>query len=355
MVKILEVKNEKHCRTFQVMIGDLVNITKNSEFDEKKSAILLFDYEEACRFSLFKSLYYKILCEQGNQNIEIVSTTVDDPVDWLQQFGLNISLELWIALCCADYLYRYKFLIRPYEKRKGDTDVAYDNAKKLLFEAVVKGNTISGFKKALHLLSCVNVMKKELVHIGVTGDAFTRVHEYGMDPIFTAVEEMGGVIVMPPSWNDFIAYGSNIRSKKLLKQKKVFKAVVNEASSRFMYILRNQIQQEAVKYSKLFIEPSNQDLTMFSEKYINIHTAPVIPSMFVGRTVDLVVNKKVKGLINAYGFNCCLGKITTVCVNELRKEHNNMPMLNFVDDGLEQTNIRTRLESFMEQVKIDII
>lgn len=121
-----------------------------------------------------------------------------------------------------------------------------------------------------------------------------------------------------------------------------------------MYILRNQIQQEARKYSNMFVEPSNHDLSLYSKNYINPNVAPVIPSMFVGRTVDLVANKKVDGLINAYGFNCCLGKITTACINELRKEHENLPMLNFIDDGLEQTNIRTRLESFMEQVKVHI-
>ncbi|MEZ3515658.1 MAG: hypothetical protein K1W37_10415 [Lachnospiraceae bacterium] len=346
--------NEKQCRTFQVMVGDLVNLVHKSDFDNKNAAILLFDYDEACRFSLFKPLYYKILCEQGSQNVEIVSTTVDDPVSWLEQFGLAISLEMWIALCCADYLYRYRFLIRPYEKEVGETNTVYDQAKAVLFNAIVEGNTINGFKKSLHLLSKVSIVDKSLVHIGITGDAFTRVHEYGMNPIFSAVEELGGVIVMPPSWNDFISYGSDVRSKKLVKKRKVFKAVVNEASSRFMYILRNQIQQEARKYSNMFVEPSNHDLSLYSKNYINPNVAPVIPSMFVGRTVDLVANKKVDGLINAYGFNCCLGKITTACINELRKEHENLPMLNFIDDGLEQTNIRTRLESFMEQVKVHI-
>ena len=114
----------------------------------------------------------------------MVSTTVDDPVSWLEQFGLAISLEMWIALCCADYLYRYRFLIRPYEKEVGETNTVYDQAKAVLFNAIVEGNTINGFKKSLHLLSKVSIVDKSLVHIGITGDAFTRVHEYGMNPIF---------------------------------------------------------------------------------------------------------------------------------------------------------------------------
>lgn len=344
--------NEKHCRTFQVMVGDLVKLIQRKDFEDSKSAILMFDYEEACRFSLFKSLYYKVLCEQGAKKIEFISTTIDDPLGWLKQFGVNIALDIWTALVCADYLYRYKFLIRPFEKEVGETDKMYEEARKILFSAIIKNKTVQGFKVALETLCNVPMQDRDLMFIGVTGDAFTRVHEYGMKSIFSAVEQLGGVIVMPPSWNDFISYGSDVRSNNLMKERKIMRAIFNEASSRFMYILKQQIQKIAVNYSKTFLEPSNKELTMLSEQYVNTAVAPVIPSMFVGKTVDMVTNKHVDGLINAYGFNCCLGKITTACVNDLRKEYNNLPMFNFIDDGLEQTNTQTRLESFMEQVQM---
>lgn len=89
----------------------------------------------------------------------------------------------------------------------------------------------------------------------------------------------------------------------------------------------------------------------YSKDYINCEINPVISSMFIGKTVDFVINDKVDGIINAYGFNCCLGKITTSCINKFRYDNDEVPMFTFIDDGLKQTNTLTRVEAFMEQVK----
>lgn len=343
--------NEKHCRTYQVMIGDYLALTQEERFVDKNSVILMFDYDGACRLSLFKSLHHKVLVESGVDEFDIFSILIDDPIEWVKRFGVSLSVELWKSMVCLDYLHRYAVSMRPLEINKGDTNKVYDDAKKHLFSAIQKGKIMHGFKQAMNMIKDVPKQAKNLFTIGVTGDGFTRVHKYGMDSIFNKVEAMGGQILLPPSWNDFINFGSFKRSDTLSKEQRHIEAIINKVISGGLDFFKSEVQLIAESYSHYFKEPTIQEIIKYSKDYINCEINPVIPSMFIGKTVDFVINDKVDGIINAYGFNCCLGKITTSCINKFRYDNDEVPMFTFIDDGLKQTNTLTRVEAYMEQVK----
>lgn len=343
--------NEKHCRTYQVVLGDLLATTRREGFDSRKAAFFMFDYEEACRLTLFGSLYEKVLKEHGATDIKMFGTVVDDPVGWIDAFGLRLASELWVAIVAADYLSRYRYELRPYERTKGSVDAAYARALAVLNDGIRANETIARLPAAMDLLQAVPRVERDLVRVGLVGDAFTRVHEYGMGEIFSAVEEMGGVVIMPPSWNDFINYGSRRRVDALVERRRIGRAALTLFGSRTLDRLKAKVQAIAVRYSDMLRDPGNAELTELARGYVNVGVAPVIPSMFVGKTVDFVRSKGVHGLVNAYGFNCALGKIATACVTRLRAEHRDLPMFTFVDDGLQQTNVRTRVEAFMEQAR----
>ncbi len=340
--------NEKHCRTYQVVIGDFLATTQKPDFNANKAAMFMINYDEACRVALFKSLCPKVLSECGAGDIKMFGVTVDDPLDWIRIFGMKMANDLWIAIVAADFLSRYKYQLRPYEKQKGSINRAYEEAKTILYDGIRRDKTFKNFKHALEILRKVPRVEKDLIRIGIVGDAFTRVHEYGMTEIFEIVEEMNGVIMLPPSWHDFINYGAERRATDLWRKGDYIKSMRTKVGSMDLDILRKRIQKTATAYSEMFDDPDNRTLTEYAIKYVNVNVAPVIPSMFIGKTVDFVKEKKVHGLINSYGFNCSLGKIATACINKIRIDGDGVPMFTFIDDGLQQTNIRTRVEAFME-------
>lgn len=343
--------NEKHCRTYQVMIGDYLALTKEERFHDKNAAILMFDYDGACRLSLFKSLHHKVLVESGSTELDIFSILIDAPIEWVTNFGINLSIELWKSMICLDYLHRYAVEMRPLEVIKGNTEKVYANAKEYLFSAIQSGKIIRGFKSAMEMIRDVPKQDKKLFMIGVIGDGFTRVHKFGMNAIFDKIEAMEGQILLPPSWNDFINFGSYKRSQTLTKEQKHVEAIINKLISGGLDYFKREVQRVAGSYSTHFKEPTIKEIIEYSRDYVNCEINPVIPSMFIGKTIDFVINNEVDGLINAYGFNCCLGKITTSCINKFRYDRNEVPMFTFIDDGLKQTNTLTRVEAFMEQVK----
>jgi predicted CoA-substrate-specific enzyme activase len=341
--------NEKHCRTYQVVMGDFLATTQKQDFDANKAAMFMIGYDEACRVALFNSLCPKVLRECGAGDVKMFGVTVDDPLEWMGVFGLNMANDLWTAMVAADYLSRYSYQLRPYEKEKGSINRVYKEAKAVLYKSIREGKVSKGLKQSLEMLKRVPRVVRDLVYIGVVGDAFTRVHEYGMTEIFEIVEEMNGVIMLPPSWHDFINYGAERRVTDLWRKGNYAKSIVTKVGSTNLNILRRNLHNISAAYSEMFDEPDNSTLTEYAREYVNVNVAPVIPSMFIGKTVDFVKRKKVDGLINCYGFNCSLGKIATACISKIRADSDNVPMLTFIDDGLQQTNIKTRVEAFMEQ------
>ncbi|MFQ5455725.1 MAG: acyl-CoA dehydratase activase [Nitrospirota bacterium] len=343
--------NEKHCRTYQVILGDYMATTMRDNYNPDKSVFFTFGYTEACRLSLFKSLHEMVIKDKVGGDIWLFGPRLDDPTDWIRKFGAGLAIDLWIGLICHDYLSRYRYQIRPYEKIEGSTDRTYLKAVEMLSLGVKKRNMIRYFRLGMDLMQKVETIDRDLVKIGVVGDAFTRVHKYGIQRLFDGIERMGGVVILPPSWHDFVNYGSERLAHSLWKKKRYGKAAMRYIGSYTLNYYKKRIEEITDAYSEMFPDQSNDWLTTNSVQYVNPEVAPVIPSMFIGKCVDFVEKRNVDGLLNAYGFNCVLGKISTACFNRLRISNGNIPMLTFIDDGLQQTNILTRLEAFMEQTR----
>ena len=69
----------------------------------------------------------------------------------------------------------------------------------------------------------------------------------------------------------------------------------------------------------------------------------------VGKAIDFI-DKGVSGIINVMPFTCMPGTITSAVLRLVQKKYN-VPIINVAYDGQGQTNITTRLEAFMYQVR----
>ena len=69
----------------------------------------------------------------------------------------------------------------------------------------------------------------------------------------------------------------------------------------------------------------------------------------IDTTVDFI-HKGVSGIINAMPFTCMPGTVSSALMKLIQKEYD-VPVINIAYDGQGITNITTRLEAFMYQVK----
>jgi hypothetical protein len=57
------------------------------------------------------------------------------------------------------------------------------------------------------------------------------------------------------------------------------------------------------------------------------------------------------GIANLIVLNCLYGTLATAIYKKIQREHNNIPMITMIYEGLKPTNERTRIEAFMHQAK----
>jgi hypothetical protein len=57
------------------------------------------------------------------------------------------------------------------------------------------------------------------------------------------------------------------------------------------------------------------------------------------------------GIANLIVLNCLYGTLATAIYKKVQREHNQIPMLTMIYEGLKPTNEKTRIEAFVYQVK----
>ncbi|HOT37878.1 MAG TPA: hypothetical protein PLT86_14545 [Candidatus Latescibacteria bacterium] len=72
--------------------------------------------------------------------------------------------------------------------------------------------------------------------------------------------------------------------------------------------------------------------------------------MTVGKAVDFA-RKGLSGVVAVMPFTCMPGTISEALMKRVREDENEIPFLNMVYDGFEQSTARTRLEAFMYQAR----
>ena len=106
-----------------------------------------------------------------------------------------------------------------------------------------------------------------------------------------------------------------------------------------------EIFKPYLKYGK---EPHVKDILEKASPYIH-ESFEGEAILSVGKSIDFA-HKGVSGIVNAMPFTCMPGTISGAIMRLVQKNHN-VPVMNVAYDGQGATNVLTRLEAFMYQVK----
>jgi predicted nucleotide-binding protein (sugar kinase/HSP70/actin superfamily) len=85
--------------------------------------------------------------------------------------------------------------------------------------------------------------------------------------------------------------------------------------------------------------------------------APYLPETFegeavlsIGKVMDYIL-KGAHGIINVMPFTCMPGTVVNGILKKVREKELNIPFINMVYEGIEDTNTKTRLEAFVYQAR----
>jgi predicted nucleotide-binding protein (sugar kinase/HSP70/actin superfamily) len=255
----------------------------------------------------------------------------------------------WRSIVATDLIIKMLHEIRPYEKIKGETDRVYSNALLQITDSIEKGGKdfFKILEKIVSSFKNIERIVTEKPVIGVVGEIYIRSNSFSNDNLIRKIEEFGGVAWLA-SISEWITYVNYINKKKSLRNGGV-SDIMNFMITGFIQGKdEHHIEKMFFNNLKYGKEPKMSDIIRKASPYVHVSfEGEAILS--IGKAVDFI-HKGVSGIINAMPFTCMPGTVSSAIMKIIQKKYN-LPIINIAYDGQGATNITTRLEAFMYQVK----
>jgi len=356
-----QVTSSQECHPFIVTCGNFVKMTRQSGFDPDRTAVLMQNYDGACRFSQYGIGHADLFRRIGLPQIPVIAPLTSTRFDeFTGLFGLRFTRALWQGWMASEVLERLRLRVRPYEKNEGQTDRVYEAGIRDIAGAVAQRDrkglghspVLEALKKSLRALERVPVDRSEArPTIGIVGELYTVLNTWANHDLIRTLERLGAEVkihglTVP---NCYTLFSSHYYARNRLREGRPVSALY--------YLIRNQW----VKFWANRMEAClGEDLQPFGlldvstilkecKSFINYDIDPVLAT-FTAR-VRHFASLGICGICNLYVINCMLGNITVPVFKNALKSYKGLPMLSAVYDGQKETNILTRIEAFMHQAR----
>ena len=341
----------RECYPSIITTGDMVKIIKRPDFDPERSAFFMPSGNGPCRFGQYNRYHRLILDEMGYKNVPVYAPDQDEAFyKELGMVGGNFPRLAWWGIVAIDILEKRLRETRPYEKNPGETEKAYwDSIHKIcgvIKEKKFPEKELAEVKQAF--LSIPTYEKKDRPVVGVVGEIYVRSNRFSNENLVKQLEELGAEVRLPPI-GEWIYYTNFLAKRRNW-----------ERGNYGLYIRTkiNDIFQRRDEHKSLNIldgdlrgghEPTTEEILKLSRPYIH-DSFEGEAVLSVGKAMDYI-QKGVHGVVNAMPFTCMPGTVVNAVLKRVREENGNIPYLNMVYEGLEDTNSKTRMEAFVHQAK----
>jgi predicted CoA-substrate-specific enzyme activase len=357
-----QVTSGRECHPFIVTCGDFVRMTRQPGFEPDRTAVLMQNYDGACRFSQYGIGHADLFRRMGLSQIPVMAPLTSTRFDEFSGlFGLRFTKALWQGWVASEVLERLRLHVRPYERNPGETDRVYEAGIRDIAGAAAQPNgtrwthspVLVALKRALKALESVPVDRSERrPTIGIVGELYTVLNTWANHDLIRTLERLGaevkihGLTVV----NCYTFFSDHYYARNRLRDRNLMSALY--------YLMRNQwvrfwtkrmegcLDQELRSFGVLDVSTILEEC----QSLIHYDIDPVLAT-FTTR-VRRFAAQGICGICNLFVFNCMLGNVTVPIFKNALKEYRGLPILSAVYDGQKQTNMLTRVEAFMHQARL---
>ncbi len=341
----------KECFPCIITTGDMVKITKRPDFNKDNSAFFMPSSSGPCRFGQYNRYHRLILDELGYKGIPVYAPDQDESFyRELGAVGGNVQRLAWWGIVSIDLLDKRLRETRPYEKNQGESERVYWEYIHKVCDAVRErrfpSEEMAYAKEAFERIATYPIGGKPI--IGIVGEIYVRSNRFSNGNLIKQLEELGSEVRMPgiSEWIYYTNVISKRRGWKRRNYRDFTKTVVNDVfqkkdGRKLENILNGDLRSGH--------EPSIKDLLKLASPYIH-DSFEGEAVLSVGKALDFI-NKGANGIVNAMPFTCMPGTVVNAVLKKVKEEYNNIPYLNMVYEGLEDTNSKTRMEAFVYQAR----
>ena len=319
---------------------------------DSKISFFMPDHNGPCRFGQYNQLQKVLFDRLGRKDVKIVSPSNDGSyADITPGSGTKFRFNAWKGFVAFDMIRKLQQQIRPYEKIKGETDRIYHESLDDIVRCIennAKGlvGVLGAAGKKFEAIERLDIPRKPVV--AIVGEIFMRDNKFCSGDIVNRLESLGAETLMSPfsEWFVYSTYRYTRDSKWKGDYKGILKSKIQEFSQHTSY--------EKLLHSVEDLIDTDKEVSL--ESMLEL-TAPYVhkdydgdPVMAIG-SASALAKKGVSGICNVLPFTCMPGTLICSISDVFRKDHNNIPWVDFAYDGQDDASIDTRLQAFIFQVK----
>jgi len=343
-----EVTSGKECLPLVLTLGDMLKLLRKTCLKENQIAFFMPTTTGPCRFGLYNKLQRQIINELGFKKVDIFSPDQSAAYGDFDQISGKFSRLAWQGIMAVDVLQKLYSEFKPYLLSREKGEQLYSSFLGKIGRAVEKkGDILHLMKDAWKEFSRLPYRSNPRPVVGVIGEIYVRSNQVANSNLFNTLENLGLEVWTPfmGEWLNYVNFTSRRWAWREGQWKRLFKLLVE-------HLIQKRDEERffsLVKRLRSMPEPDTSTLINWAKDYIHPEfEGEAILS--VGKTVDYI-RKKAAGVINAMPFSCMPGSIVDAVLKRLRQDYAKFPALTLSFDGQRQTNILTRLEAFVYQVK----
>lgn len=310
------------------------------------------DHNGPCRFGDYNKLQRQIFDKLGYHEASIVTPSNDNAyAELTAEHSQKFRKIAWLGSNGVDVLRKYKQETRPYEVHKGETDRVYNEQLNQLVKIVENGaKGIPGFLresgKKFSKISVDRSIKKPV--IAIVGEIFMRDNPFCSAYLVDRLEALGAETMVPRfcEWLHYSTYRYTRDSRWKNDRAGIFKSKIQAA---YQHYTSGKMNKAAQNYVHLHDYFNVDDLIRGSAPYIHkdYDGEPVVALGSASSLSTLGIS----GVVYILPFTCMPGTIVASVSGDFRKDHNNLPWLNFAYDGQDSATVETHMQAFMHQAK----
>ncbi len=358
-----QVTSGRECHPFIVTCGEFVKMTRRPGFDPDRSAVLMQNYDGACRFSQYGIGHADLFRRMGLPQIPVIAPLTSTRFDEFSGlFGLRFIERLWQGWVASEVLERLRLHVRPYEINTGETDRVYEAGIRDIARAVAQPDgrrwwgyspVLVALKEGLKALETIPVDRsRRCPTIGIVGEFYTVLNTWANHDLIRTLERLGaevkihGLTVL----NCYTLFSDHYYAMNRLREKKLISALYYLMRNRWVSFWTNRMERCLGDELRPFGILDVPTILKECEPFIHYDIDPVLATLTT--RVRRFAAEGICGICNLFVLNCMLGNVTVPVFKNALKAYKGLPILAAVYDGQKQTNMLTRIEAFMHQARL---
>jgi len=342
----------RECHPYLVLTGDLVKKVESGDFDPDKSAFVMLNFDGSCRMSQYGLSQKMVLKQLGLGSVPIIAPITSIRHDEAtRMFGIRWAAAMWKGWLAVDILQKKLLHVRPYEVNAGQADALYDSAIQAISSAIVSGGFEEALDSSIAAMDAVPVERRDRPIVGIVGEFYSCMNPWANHDIIRVMESMGAEVRYGPSTTDYLLYFNEEYPATHLSRDEHLAALYYYVRRWFFMRSKNRLERMLGEdiYRQCRV-PAVSRRVKDAASYVTHEIDPVV-TVNLSKAHNYAVSG-CAGIANLIVLNCLYGTLCTALYKKVQREHDCIPMLTIVYDGLKPTNEQTRIEAFMHQVRL---